>query len=87
MPALNDQALQRLSRRILDEYLEMPGLRLTVRQAQQLFGLDEAECVAVLEMLVDGRALVRHSDGTYTRHAPESLRAITRTRVRSPLAV
>jgi hypothetical protein len=44
---------QTLLRRIQGEYLEMPGLRLTLAQAQRLFGVERALCKVVLEALVD----------------------------------
>ncbi len=40
----------------------MPGLRLTVRQAQKLWGLDSQVCTTVLDGLVEAGILVR-SDG------------------------
>jgi Fic family protein len=48
-----------LHRRIRSEYLEMPGLSLTARQAQRLFGADEHTCVALLEDLVARGFLTR----------------------------
>jgi hypothetical protein len=54
-------------RRVYHEYLEMPGLLLTVKQAQRLFGLAERECINVLERLVDRRILARRDDGCYVR--------------------
>jgi hypothetical protein len=41
-----------LVRRIRGEYLEMPGLRVTTRQAQRLFGLDGITCDEVLAHLL-----------------------------------
>jgi hypothetical protein len=38
--------------RIRAEFLEMPGLRLTVVQASRLWGLDEENCRRVIETLV-----------------------------------
>jgi hypothetical protein len=54
-------------RRIRGEYLEMPGLRLTRRQAQRLWGLDEQTCLKLLQRLVDLKFLVQNADGNYTR--------------------
>ena len=52
-----------LLRRIRAEYLEMPGLQLTARQAQCLFGLDSETWDAVLAALLDAKFLVRtHND-------------------------
>jgi len=50
--------------RIQRDFLEMPGLRLTSRQAQRLWGLDALICEALLKALVDVRFLVE-ADGTY----------------------
>ena len=45
----------------------MPGLQLTIKQAQRLWGLDEATCVQLLNALVDARFLRRNERGTYGR--------------------
>ena len=56
-----------LVKRIRGEYLEMPGLRLTLAQAQRLCGVDRADCKAVLDGLVDAKFLCRKADGAYAR--------------------
>jgi hypothetical protein len=43
------------------------GLRLTIAQAQRLWGLDRAECAAVVGALVDAKFLIRNRDGTFAR--------------------
>jgi hypothetical protein len=53
--------------RIRAEYLEMPGLRLTLGQAQRLCGVERALCARVLEALVAERFLCVKADGTYAR--------------------
>ena len=53
--------------RIKAEYLEMPGLRLTVAQAGRLWGLDPPACLDLLERLSTERFLQRRPDGTYAR--------------------
>ena len=53
--------------RVQGEYIEMPGLRLTLAQAQRLWGLDRAACDAVLGALVDAKFLIRNLDGAYVR--------------------
>jgi DNA-binding IclR family transcriptional regulator len=53
--------------RISAEYLEMPGLRLTLTQASRLFGLDTTQCDTLLNGLVEEGFLVRHRDGSYAR--------------------
>ena len=51
--------LRRLVERARAEYLEMPGLRLSARQACRLWGLDEPLCRTVLTILVDRGFLTR----------------------------
>ena len=58
---------QQLLRRICGEYLEMPGLGLTCKQAQRLWGIDEQTCVQILESLTQEKFLYRRDDGTYAR--------------------
>jgi len=54
LPArITDQML----RRIRCEYLEMPGLCLTLKQAQRLWGLDEPTCREAMQLLVDTKFL------------------------------
>ena len=53
--------------RIRGEYLEMPGLRLTLAQAQRLCGIERALCMAVLDALVADRFLCVKSNGMYAR--------------------
>ena len=38
--------------RVRAEFVEMPGLTLTVRQASRLFGLDQEMCHQVVDRLV-----------------------------------
>jgi len=54
-------------RRVKGEYLEMPGLRLTIAQAQRLWGLDRAVCDALLGALVEAKFLLRTRDGAFVR--------------------
>ena len=44
------------------EFLEMPGLKLTVRQAARLWAVDQTICSDVLSALVESRLLVRIGD-------------------------
>jgi hypothetical protein len=53
--------------RIRGEYLEMPGLRLTLEQAQRLCGVERMLCKMVLDSLVDAKFLRVTSDGHYAR--------------------
>jgi hypothetical protein len=65
---------EQLLRRIRGEFLEMPGLQLTCRQAQRLFGLDERACLTLLDTLVAHEFLVHRPDGTYRRRSDGSVR-------------
>jgi len=56
-----------LLNRICAEYLEMPGLRLTLHQALRLWGLDKETCTAALDALLESKFLSRRIDGTYAR--------------------
>lgn len=49
------------------EFLEMPGLRLTVSQARRLWNLDAHLCESLLFTLVETRFLVRLQDGAFVR--------------------
>ena len=51
--------------RIRGEYLEMPGMRLTLAQARRLWGLDTGECESLLSQLVRTRFLRQTTDGAY----------------------
>ena len=54
-------------RRVKGEFIEMPGLRLTIAQAQRLWGLDRAVCDSLLAALVDAKFLLRTRDGAFVR--------------------
>jgi DNA-binding IclR family transcriptional regulator len=51
--------------RICGEYLEMPGLRLTLKQATRFWGMDEQTCARSLDYLVEIGFLARVEQGTY----------------------
>ena len=53
--------------RIRAEYLEMPGLRLTLEQAGRLCGVERTLCQMVLDSLVDEKFLCVNPDGHYAR--------------------
>ena len=64
--AAQKQPLEVLQR-VQGEYIEMPGLRLTIAQAQRLWGLDRAVCDALLGALVEAKFLFRTRDGAFVR--------------------
>lgn len=69
---VNDKASARqgLHQQIRAEFLEMPGLNVTLRQAARLWNIDVAICASVLGALVDegflshsGRDAFRRTEG------------------------
>lgn len=60
-----DKDIRGLMQRIQSEYREMPGLRLTLPQAQRLWGLDQPKCEEVLRKLTHSNVLARTSDGAF----------------------
>lgn len=52
---------------IQSEFRQLPGLRLTVAQAQRLWRLERSVCDALFSALVDVRFLVRTPDGAFVR--------------------
>lgn len=64
-PNHDPSGLRDLIARLRDEYLEMPGLALTPRQACRLFGLDADTCRAVLGTLTQEGFLRCTPRGTY----------------------
>jgi hypothetical protein len=54
-------------RRAQVEFLEMPGLKLTVAQASRLWHFDSALCTAVLSRLVEQRFLVDTRNHAFAR--------------------
>jgi hypothetical protein len=56
-----------LVRRIRAEFEEMPGLRLTLKQAARLWGMDHASCRAVVDALVGTSFLRWTSMGMFAR--------------------
>jgi hypothetical protein len=57
----------RLRRRIRAEFLEMPGLKLTLNQAARIFGVDARRSTRLLEELVDEGFLARDARGAFRR--------------------
>ena len=53
--------------RVRAEFVEMPGLTLTVRQASRLFGLDQEICREVVDRLIHVDFLRWSSTGVVAR--------------------
>jgi hypothetical protein len=64
---LNTFLDQRVLERLRAEYLEMPGMKLTIEQIQRLCGIEPRACRLVLDALVKASFLRLNSDGTYVR--------------------
>jgi hypothetical protein len=60
-------ALEQLMRRVQAEYAEMPGLSMTLAQAQRLLALDRRLCETVFRVLVSRGVLRRTAQGRYIR--------------------
>ena len=56
--------------RIHAEYVEMPGLKLTLPQAVRLFGVNTDESQRLLSELTESGFLRRDQDGSYLRPCP-----------------
>ena len=61
---------QTLLLRARSEYLEMPGLKLSPRQAAKLLGIDPEASEDLLARLVESGFLRRNKDGLYMRSSP-----------------
>jgi hypothetical protein len=59
--------LHEVVERVRGEFLEMPGLRLTLPQAARLWGLDQSSCAEVMEVLLRSAFLRRTPSGAVTR--------------------
>ena len=59
--------VQAVANRVRNEFLEMPGLSLTVGQAARLWGLEPSACERVIELLVQSAFLRRTPGGMVTR--------------------
>jgi Fic family protein len=58
---------QALVRRLISEFDEMPGLRLSLAQASRLFGVSEAAAVRILTELTEVGMLQRTATNFYMR--------------------
>ena len=65
--ARSNDAVDLLLYRVRGEFLEMPGLRLTIEQATRLWHMDAATCASVMMRLVADRFLTRTRHGAYVR--------------------
>lgn len=61
---------ERLLARVRGEYVEMPGLRLTLEQACRLWQVDVSTCETLLEYLVRTGVLRKTASGFYIAAVP-----------------
>jgi len=62
-------ASEQVAELIRMEYVELPGLKLTLWQTQRLWNLPEDVCRQALTVLTQSRFLTRAADGAYVRAA------------------
>jgi hypothetical protein len=81
---------QAMLKRIRAEYLELPGLRLTLDQARRLCGVELGLCQTVLDGLVYEKFLCVRANGAYARvtdgadsSRPQSAKAFLRAERRA----
>ena len=63
-------ANSRLVTKIQNDFLDIPGLTLTLSQARKRVGTDERTCEAILGALVDANVLARTPGNSYVRFFP-----------------
>ena len=62
-----NEHLRELSSRIEAEYVEMPGLSVTLLQAQRLWTADRHTCQSVFDRLIDRGVLKMTTRGRFIR--------------------
>jgi hypothetical protein len=60
--------VEQLALRVSGEFMEMPGLRLTMSQAQRLLCIDGDTCAEVIALLVARSILRRQADTITVAH-------------------
>ena len=66
-PVESTPALDAVLRRVEGEYHEMPGMCVTRKQAQRLWGLDSTTCELVLTTLLERGVVRRTSRGMFVK--------------------
>ena len=70
--------LPELLRRVEGEYREMPGMSLTLSQAERLWGLDRGTCTFVLTTLIERRVLRQANEWRIPTRAGRLMRPVRR---------
>ena len=63
--AMGDKERARWLEQVREEYLEMPGLHLTLPQMRRLWGLSSSACEALVNALVEQHFLAKADDDSY----------------------
>jgi len=72
--------IEALVMRMQTAFLDIPGLTLSLKDAERRFGMDEVTSDAVLTALVDAKVLARTREGAYVRFFPHLARPIAHAR-------
>ena len=67
--ATRSEVARQFARLVLAEYADMPGLSVTLAQAQRLWGVDEQTCRRAFDALIARGILRRTTKGRYIRVA------------------
>ena len=65
--AVSRETVRGLARRIESEYVEMPGLSVTLPQAQRLWAADPNTCQTVFDKLIARGVLRKTTKGRFVR--------------------
>jgi hypothetical protein len=84
---LESLSLKRAERRLLREYLDLPGLSLSLAQAARLVNVDAPTCEVVLNNLVKSHCLAHGEAETYVRGTCDGGLEAWKRLVRNRLAV
>ena len=79
--------LKNVEERLLREYLDLPGLSLSLAQTARLLRLDASTCQLVLNHLVDAQCLADGESGMYVRGTRDDDLELWKTLVKNPLSV
>jgi hypothetical protein len=64
---MHSDTVQELAHRVQAEYRDMPGLSVTLSQAQKLLAADQRTCAAVFKLLISRGVLRKTAQGRYIR--------------------
>ena len=64
-----EDTIRELTRRVRAEYAEMPGLSVTLAQAQRLLAIDQPTCTAIFKALIKRGEIRQTAQGRYIRRA------------------